>query len=83
MGLERSEAEGQYTTRKGEFRCLAIVRVRRARLSGTPTFDTPYQAVLRDTGLVYYGKVTGLDTDYPVLHDAYYVQQATDEKTSK
>lgn len=52
-----------------------------ARASGAPTFDTTYQAVLLDTGLVYYGKVTGLDTDYPVLHDVYYIQQATDDKT--
>jgi hypothetical protein len=56
-------------------------RVGGGKLSGAPEFDTPYQAVLLDTGLVYYGKVTGLDTDYPVLHDVYYVQQATDEKT--
>src|SRR5215831_2258109 len=51
-----------------------------ARASGAPTFDTPYQAILLDTGLVYYGKVSGLDTDYPVLKDVYYVQQSKDDK---
>ena len=51
-----------------------------AKASGAPTFDTPYQAILLDTGLVYYGKVSGLDTDYPVLKDVYYVQQTKDDK---
>lgn len=51
-----------------------------ARASGAPTFDSQYQAILLDTGLVYYGRVTGLDTDYPVLKDVYYVQQTKDDK---
>ena len=50
---------------------------------GAPKFDTDYQAVLLDTGLVYYGKITGLDTDYPVLHDVYYIQQTKDVKTNQ
>lgn len=52
-----------------------------ARATGIPTFDTPYQAVLLDTGLVYYGKISGLDTDYPTLRDVYYVQQSSDPQT--
>jgi hypothetical protein len=51
--------------------------------TGTTQFNTPYQAILLDTGLVYYGKVTGLETDYPVLHDVYYIQQATDAQTKQ
>jgi hypothetical protein len=54
-----------------------------AKATGVPTFDTPYQAVLLDTGLVYYGKVSGLDTDYPTLRDVYYVQQSTDPQTKQ
>jgi hypothetical protein len=54
-----------------------------ARATGMPTFDTPYQAVLLDTGLVYYGKISGLDTDYPTLRDVYYVQQSTDPQTKQ
>ncbi|MBV8845234.1 MAG: hypothetical protein JO307_20705 [Bryobacterales bacterium] len=54
-----------------------------SRTSGAPTFNTDYQAVLLDTGLVYYGRITGLDTDYPVLHDVYYVQQTTDATTKQ
>jgi hypothetical protein len=48
-----------------------------------PKFDTTYQAVLLDTGLVYYGKITGLDADYPVLHDVYYIQQTKDSTTNQ
>ncbi len=48
-----------------------------------PQFETPYQAVLLDTGLVYYGKITGLDTQYPVLHEVYYIQQTTDPQTKQ
>lgn len=36
-----------------------------------------------DTGLVYYGKISGLDTDYPVLRDVYYIQQSTDPQTKQ
>ena len=54
-----------------------------AKATGIPTFDTQYQAVLLDTGLVYYGKISGLDTDYPTLRDVYYIQQTTDPETKK
>jgi hypothetical protein len=53
------------------------------KATGFPTFDTQYQAVLLDTGLVYYGKISGLDTDYPTLRDVYYIQQSTDPETKK
>jgi hypothetical protein len=53
-------------------------------ITGAPSkFDTPYQAILLDTGLVYYGKISGLDTSYPVLKDVYYIQQATDPQTKQ
>lgn len=51
--------------------------------TGVPSFDTQYQAVLLDTGLVYYGKISGLDTDYPIMRDVYYVQQTTDPQTKQ
>jgi hypothetical protein len=51
--------------------------------AGAPQFDTPYQAVLLDTGLVYYGKISGLDTAYPVLRDVYYIQQSTDPQSKQ
>jgi len=48
-----------------------------------PRFDVPFQAVLLDTGLVYYGKISGLNTPYPVLRDVYYIQQATNQQTKQ
>jgi hypothetical protein len=40
-----------------------------------------YYAVLLNNGAVYFGKLEGLGSPYPVLHDVYYVQSATDPQT--
>jgi hypothetical protein len=42
-----------------------------------------FQAVLLDTGQVYYGKIERLGTDFPVLRDVYYVQSTTDPQTKQ
>ena len=47
------------------------------------TFTTPYQAVLLDSGLVYYGKIEGLGTPLPVLRDVFYIQSRTDPETKQ
>lgn len=69
---------------------LALVIVAGATLAlwtrrGTSTvkFDTPYQAVLLDNNQVYYGKVKGLGTPFPVLTDVYYVQQQVNQQTKE
>jgi hypothetical protein len=54
-----------------------------ARARHLPRFDTPFQAVLLDTGQVYYGKLSGLGTPYPELTDVYYVVNAADPTTKK
>jgi hypothetical protein len=48
-----------------------------------PRFDVPFQAVLLDTGLVYFGKISGMNTPYPVLRDVYYIQTATNAQTKQ
>ncbi len=53
------------------------------RSTAAARFSTPYQAVLLDTGQVYYGKIEGLGSDYPVLRDVYYVQSTTDPQTKQ
>ncbi len=53
------------------------------RTAAAPHFSVPYQAVLLDTGQVYYGKIEGLGSDYPVLRDVYYVQSTTDPQTKQ
>jgi len=46
--------------------------------------QTPgYQAVLLDNNQVYYGRLAGLNTDYPELTDVFYVQSAIDPQTKQ
>ena len=47
------------------------------------TFDTAYQAVLLDTGNVYYGKIEGLGSEMPVLRDVFYIQSQTNPETKQ
>jgi hypothetical protein len=44
-------------------------------------FDSPIQAVMLDSGQVYFGHVTGLGQEYPILTDVYYVQNVTNPQT--
>lgn len=37
-------------------------------------FETPYQAVVLAGGQVYYGKLEGVGTRFPVLRNIYYVR---------
>ena len=46
-------------------------------------FDTTYQAVLLDNGSVYFGKLQGAGTQYPVLTDVYYVQSQVNQETKE
>ena len=47
-----------------------------SRRGAAPVLDTPYQAVLLDTGQVYFGKLEGAGSEYPVLRDVFYVQSS-------
>ncbi len=53
----------------------------RTATADEPHFDVPFQAVLLDTGLVYYGKISGLGSAYPILKNVYYIQTSTDPQT--
>ncbi len=46
-------------------------------------FKTTYQAVLLSNGAVYFGKLEGLGTSYPVLRDVFYIQNAVDPNTKQ
>jgi hypothetical protein len=48
-----------------------------------PAGGSGYSAVLLANGSVYFGKLEGLGSPYPVLRDVYYVQSATDPETKK
>jgi hypothetical protein len=51
------------------------------RGSRLPSFDTTYQAVLLDNGLVYYGKVVGTTRGFAEMTDVYYIQNQVDAQT--
>ena len=48
-----------------------------------PHFDVPFQAVLLDSGQVYFGKISGLGTPFPVIRDVYYIQSTTNPETKQ
>lgn len=54
-----------------------------AKQTSTAVITDPnrYYAVQLSTGSVYFGKLEGLGTPYPVLTDVFYVQTETDPKT--
>lgn len=52
-------------------------------LSSAPKFDSAYQAVFMANGQVFFGKLSGLGTDYPRLDDVFYVQQQVNPETKQ
>ena len=48
----------------------------------TDTFEG-YQAVLLDNNQVYFGKVSGLGTDYAELTDVFYIQTGVNPETKQ
>lgn len=60
---------------------LVVVGFAAFRTSGTVKFQTAYQAVLLDNGQVYYGRVSGLGTAFPVVTDVFYVQSQVNPET--
>ena len=61
----------------------SILVVTAYRAEADIKFDTTYQAVLLDNGSVYFGKLQGAGTDYPVLTDVYYVQSQANQETKE
>ena len=60
-----------------------ILLVTAYRTDADIKFDSTYQAVLLDNGSVYFGKLQGAGTDYPVLTDVYYVQSQANQETKE
>lgn len=51
--------------------------------NAAPKFETPYQAVFMANGQVFFGKLSGLGTEYPRLDDVFYVQQQVNPETKQ
>ena len=62
---------------------MVVRDFRAGRSLAGPEFKTPYQAVLLDNGMLYYGKISGLGTPFPKLSDVYYVQDRQDPQTKQ
>jgi hypothetical protein len=41
---------------------------------------TPYSTVLLTNGAVYFGRLEGLGSPFPILHDVFYLQNSMDDK---
>jgi hypothetical protein len=65
--------------------CLALCGLGCNRVQPIPASAAvdanKYYAVLLSNGAVYFGRLEGLGSAYPVLHDVYYVQTATNPET--
>ena len=65
--------------------CLALSSAGCNRVQPNPASATvdvnKYYAVLLTNGSVYFGKLEGLGSAFPVLHDVYYVQSTTNPET--
>ncbi|HVW07064.1 MAG TPA: hypothetical protein VHC90_00690 [Bryobacteraceae bacterium] len=47
----------------------------------TVALTTPYQAVLLSNGSAYFGQLSGLGSEYPVLTNVFYVKSTQDPNT--
>ncbi len=48
-----------------------------------PSFQTEYQAVFLDNGMVYFGKISETGTKFPLLEDVFYVQSEVNKDTKQ
>jgi hypothetical protein len=60
---------------------LLAAGCQRGSTSGATIDPKKYYAVLLSNGSVYFGQLEGLGTEFPVLHDVYYVQSNTNPET--
>ncbi len=65
--------------------CLALSSTGCNRVQANPASATldanKYYAVVLSNGAVYFGKLEGLGSPYPVLRDVYYVQSTANPET--
>ena len=75
-------------TRYGLFVCILTLALAGCRLSAVSTEagdikKDQFYAVLLNGGQVYFGKLEGLGTQYPVLTEVFYVQSRQDPDTKQ
>ena len=62
---------------------LCVVAWQQIRNHNAPELSTPYQAVVLMNGQVFFGRVEGMSSDYPVLHDVFYLQTRQNADTKQ
>ncbi|HVO27043.1 MAG TPA: hypothetical protein VMW56_25815 [Candidatus Margulisiibacteriota bacterium] len=62
---------------------LAMIVYQNHRRFHRPLLTTAYQAVVLQSGAVYYGRIAHLGTDHPVLRDVFTVRQERDAETGQ
>jgi hypothetical protein len=69
------------------FAGLALLATGCQRAPATPSAaaidPNKYYAVLLNNNSVYFGKLEGLGSEFPVLHDVYYVQSNVNQETKQ
>lgn len=53
---------------------LCVIAYQGIRTRATPELSTPYHAVALTNGQVFFGRIDGLDGNYTVLRDVFYIQ---------
>ncbi|MDR3367815.1 MAG: hypothetical protein P4L88_01485 [Rhodoferax sp.] len=62
---------------------LAVLAFQTIRSHDTPELTTPYQAIALMNGQVFFGRAEGLERDYVVLHDVFYIQSRQNPDTKQ
>ena len=53
---------------------LCVIAAQSLRSHARPDLSTPYHAVALASGQVFFGRIEGLDGNYTVLRDVFYIQ---------
>lgn len=62
---------------------LSVLAYQAIRSHSTPELSTPYHAVVLMNGQVFFGRLEGLNSDYPVLRDVFYIQTRQNPATKE
>jgi hypothetical protein len=62
---------------------ISMVAYQQWRGHRAPEFSTPFQVVALSNGQVFFGRLEGLNSDYPVLRDVFYIQARQNPDTKQ
>jgi hypothetical protein len=62
---------------------LCVIAYQEVRSHRIPELSTPYHAVVLMNGQVFFGRIEGLGSDYPVLRDVFYIQTRQNPDTKE